>query len=197
MPHRGRRSAKGSSQFVAASTASEVYPILRDMFPRHSVSRLDACEDYSGEGTWDKLEAMLTEICTRHGVSMAPFGRAMYDQTARGTRPKAGRGTAEVRIPVPHRSLRERAGAAGAGYLGRSDMGTAGSPRKAVVKSKRDGGVIRPQAGRSARVFKVGQGRRRVHGVPRHSEGSGRIGLEAKRKTSNWRSRSSACSTKA
>ena len=72
----GAGSAKGSSQFVAASTASEVYPILRDMFPRHSVSRLDACEDYSGQGAWDKLEAMLAEICTRHGVSMAPYGEA-------------------------------------------------------------------------------------------------------------------------
>lgn len=70
----GSGTAKGSSQFVAASTANEVYPVLRDMFPRHSVSRLDACEDYSGQGAWDKLEAMLTEICTKHGVSMAPYG---------------------------------------------------------------------------------------------------------------------------
>ena len=70
----GAGSANGSSQFIAASTASEVYPIIKDMFPRHSVSRLDACEDYSGEGTWDKLEAMLTEVCTKRGVSMSPYG---------------------------------------------------------------------------------------------------------------------------
>lgn len=70
----GAGSAKGSSQFIAASTASEVYPVLKDMFPRHSVSRLDACEDYSGEGTWSMLEGMLTKVCARHGVSMAPYG---------------------------------------------------------------------------------------------------------------------------
>lgn len=70
----GAGSAKGSSQFIAASTAAEVYPVLKEMFPRHSVSRLDACEDYSGEGTWDKLEAMLTQVCGQFGVSMSPFG---------------------------------------------------------------------------------------------------------------------------
>ena len=38
------------------------------------MSRLDACEDYSGPGTWDKLEALVTEVCSLHKVTMAPFG---------------------------------------------------------------------------------------------------------------------------
>lgn len=62
------------SHFIAAHTASEVYPVLQDMFPSHSVSRLDACEDYTGPGTWDTLETMLTQVCTEYGVTMAPYG---------------------------------------------------------------------------------------------------------------------------
>lgn len=70
----GSGSALGSVHFECASTAQEVYPVLQAMFPRHSVSRLDAAEDYKGEGSWDKLEAMLTGVCGKFGVSMAPFG---------------------------------------------------------------------------------------------------------------------------
>lgn len=71
---RGAGSAADTSQFLAASTASEVYPIFQELYPKHSVSRLDACEDYSGAGTWDKLEALVTEVCSLHKVTMAPFG---------------------------------------------------------------------------------------------------------------------------
>lgn len=74
----GTGSAAGSSLFQAEHTAAEVYPVLQDMFPKHSVSRLDACEDFSGEGTWDKLEMMLTAICAQHGVSMSPFGEGHW-----------------------------------------------------------------------------------------------------------------------
>lgn len=70
----GTGAAEGSSQFVAASTASEVYPVLQDRFPGHGVSRLDAAEDFHGAGTWDRLEAMLTAIAAKHRVTMAPFG---------------------------------------------------------------------------------------------------------------------------
>ncbi len=70
----GTGSAEGSSQFIAASTASEVYPILKELHPGHSVSRLDAAEDYRGEGTWDRLEAMLTKVCGEHGIAMSPYG---------------------------------------------------------------------------------------------------------------------------
>ena len=70
----GAGSAADTSQFLAASTASEVYPIFQELYPKHSVSRLDACEDYSGAGTWDKLEALVTEVCSLHKVTMAPFG---------------------------------------------------------------------------------------------------------------------------
>lgn len=64
----------GGSHFIAAHTASEVYPIIQDMFPDHAVARLDACEDYTGPGTWDQLEKMLTQVCSDFNVSMAPFG---------------------------------------------------------------------------------------------------------------------------
>ena len=74
----GTGSSAGSSLFQAEHTAAEVYPVLQDMFPRHSVSRLDACEDFSGDGTWDKLEMMLTTICAQHRVSMAPFGEGHW-----------------------------------------------------------------------------------------------------------------------
>lgn len=70
----GTGSAEGSSQFIAASTADEVYPLLQDRFPGHGVSRLDAAEDFCGAGTWDRMEAMLTAIAAQHRVSMAPFG---------------------------------------------------------------------------------------------------------------------------
>jgi len=70
----GTGSAEGSSQFIAASTADEVYPLLQDRFPGHGVSRLDAAEDFCGDGTWDRMEAMLTAIAAQHRVSMAPFG---------------------------------------------------------------------------------------------------------------------------
>lgn len=70
----GSGAARGSAQFECASTAGEVYPVLQGMFPQHSVSRLDAAEDYRGVGTWAKLEGMLTEVCGQHGVSMSPFG---------------------------------------------------------------------------------------------------------------------------
>lgn len=70
----GSGSAAGSSQFDCASTASEVYPILQELHPQHSVSRLDAAEDLVGEGSWDKLEAMLSKVCTEYRVSMAPYG---------------------------------------------------------------------------------------------------------------------------
>lgn len=70
----GTGSAAGSSMFDCAHTAAELYPILQEMFPAHSVSRLDACEDYSGEGAWDTLEAIVTRICTEHGIMMSPFG---------------------------------------------------------------------------------------------------------------------------
>lgn len=74
----GTGSSAGSSMFQAEHTAAEVYPVLQDMFPTHSVSRLDACEDYSGDGTWDRLEALLTRICTDHRVSMSPFGEGHW-----------------------------------------------------------------------------------------------------------------------
>lgn len=70
----GTGGAEGSSMFDCAHTASEVYPILQEMFPVHGVSRLDACEDYSGEGAWDTLEGILARICTEHNVTMSPFG---------------------------------------------------------------------------------------------------------------------------
>lgn len=70
----GTGSAEGSSQFIAASTADQVYPLLQERFPGHSVSRLDAAEDFCGAGTWDRMEAMLTAIAARHRVSMSPFG---------------------------------------------------------------------------------------------------------------------------
>lgn len=70
----GTGSAAGSSMFDCAHTAAEVYPVLQEMFPEHNATRLDACEDYSGEGSWDALESILTRVCTEHGVSMAPYG---------------------------------------------------------------------------------------------------------------------------
>lgn len=70
----GTGDSAGSSRYIAASTANEVYPIIQKLHPKHSVSRLDAAEDYKGEGTWDKLEAMLAQICTRHKITMRPFG---------------------------------------------------------------------------------------------------------------------------
>jgi hypothetical protein len=70
----GTGGAAGSSRFVCAHTAAEVYPVIQDMFPRHGVSRLDACEDYSGERSFEKLEAMLLKVARENGISVAPYG---------------------------------------------------------------------------------------------------------------------------
>lgn len=70
----GTGGAKGSSHFECKSTAGEVYPLLQVMYPHHSVSRLDAAEDFTGQGAYGFLESMLTKVCSRHNVSMAPFG---------------------------------------------------------------------------------------------------------------------------
>lgn len=70
----GTGSAAGSSQFIAKSTANEVYPIIKRMHPNHSISRLDAAEDYHGEGTWDRLEKMLTKVSRDHKITMRPYG---------------------------------------------------------------------------------------------------------------------------
>lgn len=70
----GTGAAQGSSQFVAANTAAEVYPIIQDLMPRHSITRLDACEDYAGAGVWDRLVELLARIATQCDVTMAPFG---------------------------------------------------------------------------------------------------------------------------
>lgn len=70
----GTGGAAGSSCFEARHTAQEVYPHLQDMFPKHAVARLDAAEDYSGPGTWDRIERIVTRICGEHQVTMAPYG---------------------------------------------------------------------------------------------------------------------------
>jgi Replication initiation factor len=70
----GTGDAEGSSQFIAASTADEVYPIIKEKFKRHNISRLDAAEDYCEKGAFEKLELMLAVICKKHRVSMSPFG---------------------------------------------------------------------------------------------------------------------------
>ena len=95
---RGAGSAADTSQFLAASTASEVYPIFQELYPKHSVSRLDACEDYSGAGTWDKLEALVTEVCSLHKVTMAPFGEGHVRPDGTRTPPRAAPGIAGAKI---------------------------------------------------------------------------------------------------
>lgn len=82
----GTGGAEGSSQFVAASTAHEVFPILREMFPKYGISRLDAAEDYCELGAWDRLEAILTRIATANRVAMEPKGEG--HKRSDGTRDK-------------------------------------------------------------------------------------------------------------
>lgn len=82
----GTGGAEGSSQFVAASTAHEVFPVLREMFPKYGISRLDAAEDFCEVGAWDRLEAILTRIATGNRVSMEPKGEG--HRRSDGTRDK-------------------------------------------------------------------------------------------------------------
>lgn len=70
----GTGDAAGSSCFEAKHTAQEVYPHIQRMFPKHSVARLDAAEDYSGPGAWDRIEQLVTRIATENRVTMAPYG---------------------------------------------------------------------------------------------------------------------------
>ena len=70
----GSGNAEGSTFFESASFADEVYPLLQRLFPRHSVSRLDACVDFFGQTSWDNIEEKLTEICTKRRVLMSPSG---------------------------------------------------------------------------------------------------------------------------
>ena len=70
----GTGAAEGSTQFEAASTASEVYPIIKELFPYHGVSRLDSAIDFVGADAWDLLVNLVCSVASKYGVSMAPFG---------------------------------------------------------------------------------------------------------------------------
>lgn len=70
----GSGGSEGSTCFQSESMAHEVYPVLHRMFPRKGIARVDAAEDFSGAGTWQRLVAMLTSIAGRYGVSMRPEG---------------------------------------------------------------------------------------------------------------------------
>lgn len=110
----GSGSAAGSVLLQAENTAQEVYPLIQELYPRHGVSRLDAAEDYTGEGAYSRLEAMLTDVCTRHKVAMSPFGEGHIrpDGTRDATKGRTwycGSKASPVRIVLYEKGLQQLA----------------------------------------------------------------------------------------
>jgi hypothetical protein len=110
----GTGSAAGSTLLQAENTAQEVYPLIQELFPRHGVSRLDAAEDYRGEGVYARLESMLTEVCTRNKVAMSPFGEGHIrpDGTRDATKGRSwycGSKNSPVRIVLYEKGLQQLA----------------------------------------------------------------------------------------
>lgn len=59
---------------LAGARAAEFLPWFRERYPEHNTSRLDSCEDYRGEGSWETLTSMGFKIAERYGVRTANQG---------------------------------------------------------------------------------------------------------------------------
>lgn len=51
-----------------------VSSFLRDNFPDHRVTRVDVCEDYTGDGTWDLLYTELERFALHKGLKLSQVG---------------------------------------------------------------------------------------------------------------------------
>ena len=47
---------------------------LRRWKPLHRVSRVDVAEDYTGEGTWERLSTLCLEVADKHGIDVEHAG---------------------------------------------------------------------------------------------------------------------------
>lgn len=54
--------------------APGVSSLLRARFPNHRITRVDVCEDYTGEGTWDLLYSELERFALHKGLKLSQVG---------------------------------------------------------------------------------------------------------------------------
>ena len=81
---RGAGSAADTSQFLAASTASEVYPIFQELYPKHSVSRLMPVRT---------IRAQVPGTSSRHWLRRsARFTRSLWPHSAKAMSARTVRG---------------------------------------------------------------------------------------------------------
>ena len=64
------------SALITASSdnAPRVVNYLRQHYPSHSVSRVDVCEDFTGQGVFEKLDAMFVGVAENEGLRLDMAG---------------------------------------------------------------------------------------------------------------------------
>jgi hypothetical protein len=75
----------GEDPHVISSSDSspEVAQHLRAWHPEHHVTRIDVCEDYCGDGTWDLMYDGLTALASRHRIRTSIIGDYIEAQHGR------------------------------------------------------------------------------------------------------------------
>lgn len=58
---------------TSGDVTPEVVELFREEHPRHRVTRLDACEDFIGSNSWDKLESVCRATTAAHRVKGVAF----------------------------------------------------------------------------------------------------------------------------
>jgi hypothetical protein len=67
----------GSDSCFVQGTGRHASPVaawLREWQPKHRVARADVAEDYTGEGTWDRLSKLCFKVADDHGVKTEHAG---------------------------------------------------------------------------------------------------------------------------
>ena len=59
---------------ASSDNAPRVADYLRDQWPSHSVSRVDDCEDYTGTGVFEQLDALFVNVAVTEGLKLDQAG---------------------------------------------------------------------------------------------------------------------------
>lgn len=92
--------------FVVASGASAVEGAewLRSKYPKHSVTRLDAAQDFREENGWDRIIELVDPIARKAGLDVEFIGDPAKTQT-KGRTMYFGSRTSDVRLMVYEKGL--------------------------------------------------------------------------------------------
>ena len=64
----------GHPNVICSGDACDAFvPVVRELWPKHRPSRMDAAEDFSGEGVFDALEGVCRSVTSGHGVKGLAF----------------------------------------------------------------------------------------------------------------------------